>query len=602
MKHADAPIKRHEDDQLGRKDLIAHLTRMLIAGSGEKRRATCLSVGLTGPWGSGKSSVLRLLAEHLASLANVVVIEFNPWIFQGRDDLLEAFFEELSSQLGQSGGDVRALLKALDKYRDAIEPAVAATFPGAQLFAKFLPHRTAPSALARRRNLENRLSKLKGAVVVLIDELDRVEPEEIRVMARLIKAIGDLPNISYLISYDRSRVETALGSGDEQAGAAYLEKIVQFPVPLRPLVTDEVTDLLAEALIKAGYGPTLGDPSLMDALLERLVPLIDTPRDVKRLVSSFAAVEPMVRSEVHAVDVLAYSAICAKAAAFRDILARDLDAVVNDPTDILIRIRRREAENRPTVEGVFGASVDPLMERLLTFLFPALDKSQKPDEERFGRLQERRNLMTMLYLGDPPFQVSRKEIEGFWKQPAPELLESRRADGTLGDFTGQLYRLMPQLPAEGDMAAWKELAKETGRGSGSFRVSGRHIASNLRSTLVEFASRGDAERLRVVAIVAALIKGKDLALVPDIVRYHMFAHGLVPTTPAREGPTIFDLDQTRALLTRELKRYRNIVLSGQWLSGRQDSALVFALQQGGEWTTELRMEAEKAIDRSSCGC
>src|SRR5687767_12905822 len=125
MNNADLPLSRREDDRLARSSLISHLTRMLIAGKGTNRRATRLVVGLTGAWGAGKSSILSLLSEHLRTLANVFVVEFNPWLFQGRDDLLEAFFVELSAQLsGNLAKDGRAMLRALQKYRNAIEPVV----------------------------------------------------------------------------------------------------------------------------------------------------------------------------------------------------------------------------------------------------------------------------------------------------------------------------------------------------------------------------------------------------------------------------------------------------------------------------------------------
>ena len=152
MSKPDAPIGRLEHDQLQRGPLVAHLRRILISGRAEQRRATQLTVGLTGSCGSGKSSVLRLLHDDLSRLANVFVVEFNPWIFEGRNELLEAFFVELSNQLGpQPSDDLRSVLVALDRYREAIDPSLKTILPGSEFVAKLIPRVKLRSALARRR-------------------------------------------------------------------------------------------------------------------------------------------------------------------------------------------------------------------------------------------------------------------------------------------------------------------------------------------------------------------------------------------------------------------------------------------------------------------
>lgn len=593
---SDFPIRRREDDRLGRAALVDHLQRMLIEGRGESRKATELTIGLTGPWGSGKSSIIRLLTNQLSSLANVFVVEFNPWIFQGRDDLLDAFLEELRTQLGSTGADeMRAMLKALGRYRDAIEPAVAAAFPGAEIGAKLISSGGEKSALAKRRTLESRLRALKAAVVVVIDELDRIEPEEIRAMARVVKAVGDLPNISYVVGFDRSRVERALGDGNVSEGAAYLEKVIQFSIPIRPLMTDEVRELLYEGLAQAGYQQISGDHTLEEEAFDHLWRLLDTPRDVKRLASSFAAMEPMVRGEVHPVDLLCYAAITTIAAAVRDKIADNIDAVVNDPADITVRMKRGRDEGHPTVEQIFGDDTSPKVSKLLTFLFPVLDQHGTTDQERFGRIQDRRNLLTMLYLGDPPFQASHKEIAAFWENPDPAMLSKRRKEGTLTDFLGQVYRLLPGLPSNGDVNAWLALASEVGRGSDSTRASGRSVGRELREIIVEFGARGEDETARAQAIVAALVGAGDMALTPDVIRYHMFAHGLVRDVVARGGPTIYDRNETEALLGQELPRYREWIVSGRWLDRSQDADPLFAIEQAGHWDKSLRESAVRQL-------
>ena len=86
--------------------------------------------------------------------------------------------------------------------------------------------RSAQSAEAQRRALETDLRDLSRRVVVVVDDLDRVEPDQVRDVVRLIKLVADFPNTTYLVAYDREAIEAALDRTTHD-GRAYLEKIVQ---------------------------------------------------------------------------------------------------------------------------------------------------------------------------------------------------------------------------------------------------------------------------------------------------------------------------------------------------------------------------------------
>jgi predicted KAP-like P-loop ATPase len=91
---ADNPITKPEDDALGRiKPAQSFAEQVLALDSTEG-----VVVGVLGPWGSGKTSFVNLACGRLKD-SGITILEFNPWMFSGAEQLVQAFFIELSAQL-----------------------------------------------------------------------------------------------------------------------------------------------------------------------------------------------------------------------------------------------------------------------------------------------------------------------------------------------------------------------------------------------------------------------------------------------------------------------------------------------------------------------
>lgn len=246
----DRPIDDPADDRLGRDGFVARLARALVREEAVDgvtvARASGVVVGLTGPWGSGKSSLLNLLqAEIERQHPAAVVVRFDPWLVSGRDDVITQFFAELLATInavgttkGRNGDALRDLGAKLAGYAKDLAPAagLVSLVPGAGMaaagavkVAETLLTRDR-SLAAQHRELAAMLAGVAVPIVVLIDELDRVEDAEVRAVAQLVRAVADFPGISYLLAYDRDRVVEALGGGNSDRGAAYLENGKDRPV------------------------------------------------------------------------------------------------------------------------------------------------------------------------------------------------------------------------------------------------------------------------------------------------------------------------------------------------------------------------------------
>ena len=149
-----------------------------------------------------------------------------PGSVSGRDDLIAAFFRELVDAIDpvrKERGRVGSAAAKLAEYGEMLSPALNLYLPflgtavgGAMKAAgKGVSPSRSPSDM--RKAVEKVLAELDRPVVVLVDELDRVEDAEVRTVAQLVRAVLDFPNVSYVLAYDPKRVSEALGGGDERA-------------------------------------------------------------------------------------------------------------------------------------------------------------------------------------------------------------------------------------------------------------------------------------------------------------------------------------------------------------------------------------------------
>jgi len=142
----------------------------------------------------------------------------------------------------------------------------------------------------------------------VIDDVDRLDDQEIREVVRLVRLVADFPNTVYLLAFDRARVEAALGSD----GAAYLEKIVQLPIDLPPISPDDLLTLLFHELDAAiedlPTGP-FDSGEWQNVFGLALRPLFRSLRDVRRYVNAVPLAVLSVGIEVSLTDVLALEAV-----------------------------------------------------------------------------------------------------------------------------------------------------------------------------------------------------------------------------------------------------------------------------------------------------
>ena len=313
----DNPIESSAEDRLGRANLAHDFARGIRSLNASKGAV----VGVLGPWGNGKSSFVNLMREQFAEAPSLTVVDFNPWMFSGTEQLVDHFFVELAASFKRLQDD--RLTKAaglIEDYGESIGSvaglfgvwgqAVAGGISLAQLGAKRRLRKNA-SASARHDRVANELSKLDQPVIIVIDDIDRLTTPEIRDIFKLVRLTASFPNLVYILAFDRARVEAALDETNVP-GRAYLEKIIQvsFDLPATPdraLMSEVLNEL--QNVMEGVDGEKFDASRWPDVFAEVIFPLIGSMRDVARLSLSARATILSLATEVETVDLFAMESI-----------------------------------------------------------------------------------------------------------------------------------------------------------------------------------------------------------------------------------------------------------------------------------------------------
>jgi hypothetical protein len=250
--------------------------------------------------------------------ADVTVLDFNPWMFSGAEQLVDAFFVELAAQLKLRPG-LAEVGKDFEEYGEAfsgivwlpvVGPWIERARGAMKILAKILQRRKEGIG-GRRAKVEKALASLPKPIVVVLDDIDRLSTSDIRHIFQLVRLTASFPNIVYFVAFDRTRVEHAL-SEEGVPGRDYLEKILQVAVDIPaipgPVLSRQIAAALNEALGSVEEQASF-EKAWPDLFMEIVRPLIRNMRDVRRYAAAVHGTVTALQGEIALADVLALEAV-----------------------------------------------------------------------------------------------------------------------------------------------------------------------------------------------------------------------------------------------------------------------------------------------------
>lgn len=313
----DAPITDPSADRFG----IDPFAKALAASIRKIGSPEGTVVALNGHWGSGKSSAVNLVLHHLKDAVDageISIINFACWWFRGEEALALAFFRELYAGLGPSLGD--RFKQALPKIGARLLRAGSVVGAGIDLAGGAGAGAVASGAMnwlsglikdddtveKLHADLVKALGEQKKRFLIVIDDIDRLAPDEALLIFRLVKSVGRLPNVIYLLVFDRKLAEKIVSDRYPSEGPHYLEKIIQagFDIP-EPRQSELSAQLLEQVDALCGSPSEREIVRFMNVFYDVLLPEIKTPRDLVRLMNALSVTWPSVGPEVDQTDFIA---------------------------------------------------------------------------------------------------------------------------------------------------------------------------------------------------------------------------------------------------------------------------------------------------------
>jgi predicted KAP-like P-loop ATPase len=433
----DRPLSDPLHDDFQRDVFAIRLAEELLAPA----HTSSIVVGLYGKWGEGKSTVLNFIKQHLATMPEkVLVVSFNPWLFPDESQLLHNFFAQLAREIeGAEPEEEQPLaegrvekakqwfeknIKKTDKplhtrkeslAKLASEYAGGISYAGvglSKVLNAILP--SPPNLEQLRKRIDEKIVASGKRVVIIIDDIDRLEKTQIQAVFRLVKLTANFRQTSYLLAFDDVMVARAIGeifaagadapgSDALSAGQNFLEKIVQVPLRL-PRARQQDLWRYCQARVQEALAGTKTELDSEEArraekainaqrfessLLRGIMPRLTTPRLAIRYANAIRFSLPLLRGEVNTVDLLLVEALNIFYPELHQFIASRQDGFAGSSEKRQVVVLQGNSDEPDTniqlgnILQIFNYSGESAAgaKALLTALFPRLTDTSNPWED-----------------------------------------------------------------------------------------------------------------------------------------------------------------------------------------------------------------------------
>jgi hypothetical protein len=268
--------------------------------------------GITGGWGTGKSSYMQAIksiiegqtnspALNFLACTDPIIIDFDLWQYDSKSDLLKSdllirnFLDQIEDKLIS---EIPTINKNLQRYIAQI----SSLHPWISYFNSFLINDNINQNL---RDINNKIFENNRQIFIFIDNIDRLlDKEDIRNILGLIRNRLDFVNTYIFVAYDKllinSSIENSLNANsnmDNQA-SIYLEKIFDKEIQVKFSSESLVIKVIERAIKLISYESTYFSLKNRLEVLENVKQLFENNSRMKekKLITAFSLLSKYINS------------------------------------------------------------------------------------------------------------------------------------------------------------------------------------------------------------------------------------------------------------------------------------------------------------------
>jgi len=227
---SDRPIDNEDEDILRRSPFAKKLvSKIENLDTYEGAR----SLAITASWGNGKTSFLNLVKNRLKK-NEFYIVDIIPWNLNPDKNITAHFFEEIIKKLG---GIDNQIAKYLKQYSDMLASVNLGFF--SNIFSNI-------SLPAMAKKISDAMITKGIKVVIVFDDIDRLDASEIEEVFRIIRGSANFKNFIFISAFDKRYVQQALQNSNAAFNEHYIEKFFEMEFPLPEIRTDRIESMILD--------------------------------------------------------------------------------------------------------------------------------------------------------------------------------------------------------------------------------------------------------------------------------------------------------------------------------------------------------------------
>lgn len=336
------------EDKYDRKKYAKLLIEKIIATKKEKNPEHSFVINIGENYGYGKTSFFLFLSEELKSMTHQsIYFDYKPWLCDSANAIITEFFQTLRNELSPY---VTNLDRKIKKYTRLIIQDYTRQIGLSTISSLF---ETSQTLKEEHDEIANAIKKINMPIIIFIDDVDRLQNDELMVLLKLIRDTADFGNIFYILAADKPFLINSLNSLGIEYPEEYLKKFInyEFTFPANNSAISEFfkdkLSRLFEKYLKKEKERTEKERIFICNFIELNNPF-NNMRDIKRFFNNFSFIldtmaSNQLLSEIDIKDLFILTLL--------QYLQPELFKVLRDSNNRILEIK--EGTNRYIIKNVF---------------------------------------------------------------------------------------------------------------------------------------------------------------------------------------------------------------------------------------------------------